>query len=76
MSNPAPAATPAAATSSAFTPNGATHMALVEADHGPELAHQVAAFDAEHDALLARIAGETFTVLHRIDAHVFDFNED
>jgi SAM-dependent methyltransferase len=34
---------------------------------------QVAAFDAEHDALLARIAGETFTVLHRIDAHVFDF---
>jgi hypothetical protein len=32
MSTPAPAATPAAATSSAFTPNGATHMALVEPD--------------------------------------------
>jgi hypothetical protein len=27
-------------------------------------------FDAAHDALLREIAGETFTALHRLDAHV------
>lgn len=31
---------------------------------------EVAAFDAEHAALLARIAPPAFTVLHRVDAHV------
>jgi SAM-dependent methyltransferase len=34
---------------------------------------QVAEFDAAHDEMLRRIAPETFTVLHRIDAHVFQF---
>jgi SAM-dependent methyltransferase len=33
----------------------------------------VAAFDREHAALLERIAPPEFTVLHRIDAHVFAF---
>jgi SAM-dependent methyltransferase len=33
---------------------------------------QVEAFDAEHAALLGRLAPETFTVLHRLDAHVFE----
>lgn len=28
-------------------------------------------FDAEHDRLLPTIAGERFTVLHRLDAHIF-----
>ncbi len=32
----------------------------------------VQAFDEEHAALLAEIAPETFTVLHRLDAHVFE----
>jgi ubiquinone/menaquinone biosynthesis C-methylase UbiE len=36
---------------------------------------EVAAFDAAHAALLARIAPDPFTVLHRIDAHVFQFKE-
>lgn len=27
-------------------------------------------FDAEHEQLLSSIAGETFSVIHRIDAHV------
>jgi SAM-dependent methyltransferase len=31
----------------------------------------VAAFDAAHDALLARIAPAEFTVLHRLDARIF-----
>ena len=31
---------------------------------------QVAAFDREHDALLQRIASDSFSVLHRIDAHL------
>lgn len=31
---------------------------------------QVAAFDAEHGALLARIAPAAFTVRHRIDARI------
>lgn len=31
---------------------------------------QVAAFDADHDALLRATVAEPFTVLHRIDAHV------
>jgi ubiquinone/menaquinone biosynthesis C-methylase UbiE len=34
---------------------------------------EVAAFDAAHAALLAKIAPDPFTVLHRIDAHVFQF---
>jgi SAM-dependent methyltransferase len=36
---------------------------------------KVAEFDAAHDDLLIRIAPETFTVLHRIDAHIFEFKE-
>jgi len=36
---------------------------------------QVFEFDSAHDVLLRRIAPETFTVLHRIDAHVFQFKE-
>lgn len=32
----------------------------------------LAKFDADHDALLKDIAGEPFTILHRIDAHVFE----
>ncbi|HEY3394099.1 MAG TPA: methyltransferase domain-containing protein [Lacipirellulaceae bacterium] len=36
---------------------------------------EVAAFDAAHAALLAKIAPNPFTVLHRIDAHVFQFKE-
>ena len=35
----------------------------------PEL---VEAFDEEHDALLRKIAPDVFTILHRIDAHVFE----
>ena len=34
---------------------------------------EVSAFDAEHAALLARIADERFTILHRIDARVLRF---
>ena len=30
----------------------------------------VATFDAAHDGLLRKIAGDTFTVTHRIDAHI------
>jgi SAM-dependent methyltransferase len=33
---------------------------------------RVRAFDEELDRLLARIAGDSFTVLHRIDAHVLE----
>jgi len=36
-------------------------------------AEAVAAFDAEHDALLRGSVGERFTVLHRLDAHLFEF---
>jgi hypothetical protein len=37
---------------------------------GPTLTpQQVERFDAEHAELLARLAGDRFTVLHRIDAH-------
>ncbi len=32
---------------------------------------QVEAFDREHDKMLAAITGERFTIVHRIDAHVF-----
>jgi SAM-dependent methyltransferase len=32
----------------------------------------VRAFDAELDALLKTLAGDEFTILHRIDAHVFE----
>lgn len=38
-------------------------------------AEEVAAFDAAHDDLLRYIAPEQFTVLHRIDAHLFQFKE-
>jgi len=39
---------------------------------GATLSEQaVASFDREHDQLLSRIAGNRFTVLHRVDAHVF-----
>ena len=31
---------------------------------------QVAAFDAEHEALLKNIAEPEFTIIHRIDAHI------
>ena len=31
---------------------------------------EVARFDAEHDALLAQLRGDDFTVRHRVDAHV------
>jgi hypothetical protein len=34
---------------------------------------QVAAFDDAHATLLKKIAPDPFTVLHRIDAHVFQF---
>ena len=34
---------------------------------------QVADFDIEHDQLLNQITGETFTIMHRIDAHIFEF---
>ena len=37
---------------------------------------QVRAFDREHAALLAKIAPPEFTVVHRIDAHFFEFCED
>jgi SAM-dependent methyltransferase len=33
----------------------------------------VSAFDAAHCQLLQQIASERFTILHRIDAHLFDF---
>lgn len=33
---------------------------------------EVEAFDAEHDALLARIAPKRFSVMHRIDAHLLE----
>jgi SAM-dependent methyltransferase len=36
-------------------------------------AGEVAAFDAEHDALLRARFGEHFTVRHRLDAHLFEF---
>ena len=32
---------------------------------------QVASFDAEHDALLAELAPESFDICHRIHAHIF-----
>ena len=37
---------------------------------------EVVEFDAAHDKLLRRIAPEEFTVLHRIDAHIFQFKEN
>ncbi len=44
---------------------------------GAELAQQeVAAFDAELERLLRASEGDGFTILHRIDAHVFQFKED
>lgn len=36
---------------------------------------KVADFDAAHEELLKRIAPDSFTVLHRIDAHIFEFKE-
>lgn len=38
-------------------------------------ASEVKAFDAAHDELLRRTAPESFTVLHRLDAHVFAFKD-
>ena len=35
---------------------------------------QVKAFDEEHQALLAELAGDSFSVLHRIDVHILSFN--
>lgn len=35
---------------------------------------EVEKFDREHDALLSQIAGDKFTILHRIDAHIMDAN--
>jgi len=45
----------------------------VGASMSPE---KVAEFDAAHDALLKRIAPEKFAVLHRIDAHIFQFKDE
>jgi SAM-dependent methyltransferase len=39
-------------------------------------AETVDAFDAAHDTLLQHIAPERFTVLHRIDAHLFMFCDE
>jgi SAM-dependent methyltransferase len=39
-------------------------------------AERVAEFDAAHDELLRRIAPDEFAVLHRIDAHIFQFKEN
>jgi ubiquinone/menaquinone biosynthesis C-methylase UbiE len=36
---------------------------------------EVAAFDTAHAELLKQIAPDPFTILHRIDAHVFQFKE-
>lgn len=36
---------------------------------------EVEAFDAAHRELISRIAPEAFTVLHRLDAHVFAFKK-
>jgi SAM-dependent methyltransferase len=36
---------------------------------------EVAAFDRTHEDLLRRIAPEQFTILHRIDAHIFQFKD-
>jgi len=36
-------------------------------------ASEVAVFDAAHEALLVDIAPESFTVLHRLDAHLLSF---
>ncbi len=36
----------------------------------------VSRFDREHAELLRKIAPERFTIVHRIDAHVFGFRED
>ena len=37
---------------------------------------EVRAFDREHAKLLEEIAEPDFTVLHRIDAHVFEFADE
>jgi SAM-dependent methyltransferase len=39
-------------------------------------ADEVAAFDREHATLLEKIAEERFTILHRIDVHVFEFRAE
>ena len=36
---------------------------------------EVAEFDAAHNSLLQQIAGDDFTVLHRIDAHVLELRQ-
>lgn len=35
---------------------------------------EIKAFDKEHDELLKKIAGDTFTITHRIDSSVFSLN--
>lgn len=42
----------------------------VAASLSPE---QVQEFDLEHEHLLKKIAGERFTIMHRMDAHIFHF---
>jgi len=36
----------------------------------------IAAFDAEHQELLKALTPDPFTVLHRIDAHIYQFDEE
>jgi hypothetical protein len=38
-------------------------------------AEEVSAFDREHEALLNKIVPEKFTIIHRIDARIFQFKE-
>jgi SAM-dependent methyltransferase len=45
----------------------------VGASMSPE---KVAEFDAAHERLLEKITPERFTVLHRIDAHIFQFRDE
>lgn len=37
---------------------------------------EVVKFDNEHDQLLKKIAPDSFTILHRISAHIFEFKEE
>ncbi len=39
-------------------------------------AEQVRAFDSEHAALLEKVAPAEFAIVHRIDAHFYEFSED
>ncbi|MCZ6474646.1 MAG: hypothetical protein O6934_14540 [SAR324 cluster bacterium] len=42
----------------------------------PQQIEVARALDGELAALLERIAGEQFTILHRIDAHLFEINNE